>query len=388
MMLNLKVLLFLLVTIGLDEAYKSVIVQAGLCQPKMIQAAVSGVLFGSQILFAPLQAGFSDFSCRRRGLLFALIITFISLVMMFWQWAFFAVVLLLAALVKGVAGNVVPIARAALADTIKHNFRFAIGLSTSAIAIGYIFTTEMTRCLSNTAFIIILVVSLVALYVLGKLFFFDRRDLDKETKPATLWQGTKTELRLLYTNFLCDRIFLLSCLAYFFWELSFYLTFIKDVELENGFFENFSFTMCVGYLLGVILLRFTRKSDPHVLRWGYTLAVVSLLTIFVSFFVTLGLFADYAPLIAYFFYSLGFGFIVPCLFSMVSKIREPHEQGKIYGLIDSFDTVAFTIAILLDVFVMPFRVIIFLSFVFLLVGVFVYTLSRKHWKVHEEKISK
>jgi sugar phosphate permease len=47
------------------------------------------------------------------------------------------------------------------------------------------------------------------------------------------------------------------------------------------------------------------------------------------------------------FFALGFGFFVPCLFSSISKKHPMHEQGKIYGLIDSTDALGLMIAVLI-----------------------------------------
>ena len=384
--MNLKILIFLLVAIGLDDAYGSIIVLSGLEESQTIQAVLVGILYGSQIVFSPLQAGFSDFSCRRTGLLIAFCVTFVSLILLFFHVKFFYIFLLLAALIKGIGGNIIPIARASLADTVKHNFRFAIGLSTSAIAIGFIFTTILGNRLSNLYLNILLVISLVVLFLFGFKIFYDKSDKDRKDKPATLWEGAKREIYTIYNDFLKNKLFLMSGLSYYFWELSFYIVFIGDVDMENSFFKHYSLAMCLGYLSGVVLLRFIRKSDPHVLRWGYNISISSIVLVFISYFVGIKVIALYLPIISYFFYSLGFGFFVPCLFSMVSKTRALHEQGKIYGLIDAFDGAAFTTAILLDVYLKSFKITIFLSFLFLLIGVLIYNLSRNHWRPHEKKI--
>lgn len=388
MMFN-KILLLLLISIGLDEAYNSVIVESSEGQDALIKAFLSVALFGSQIIFSPLQAGFSDFSSRKRSLIFAFLITFISLLFLPFnsKSTYFIYFLFIASLLKGIGGNIVPIARAGLAESIKHNFRFAIGLSTSAIAAGYIFIKILSQHLDSFYVPVILIVTMPIILFFLIRFYLDKHDADPTDKPATFTKAMIKDMKAIYNDFLKDKIFFLSASSYYFWEVSFYLVFIKDVELRSSDFKNFSLTMCAGYLFGVVLLRFiSRWHDQHVLKLGYRISIISIILIFIAAFSGISLLNQFAPISGYFVYSLGFGFFVPCLFSMVSKIRQPHEQGKIYGLIDSVDTVAFITAMLIDVFVTDFKLIIFTSFIFLLIGTLVYNLSHKHWRLHEEKL--
>jgi len=51
----------------------------------------------------------------------------------------------------------------------------------------------------------------------------------------------------------------------------------------------------------------------------------------------------------YFVYALGAAFLAPSMLSILSKIRKPYEQGKIYGLLDSSDTIAFLAASVIDI---------------------------------------
>jgi len=125
--------------------------------------------------------------------------------------------------------------------------------------------------------------------------------------------------------------------------------------------------------------------DQHVLRFGYRISTVSVITIFIASIFGVQ-YSYYVSILAYVVFSFGYGFFIPCLFSMISKVRQPHEQGKIYGLIDSVDTIAFATALLFGVFILNFKLIMVISFLFLIIGILIYHLSKKHWSVHEEKL--
>lgn len=386
---NFKILLLLLASISLDDAYNSVIVESSGGQNSITKAFICVALFGSQIVFSSLQAGFSDFSSRKRSLIFAFLITLFALMFLPFnsKSLYFTYFLFIASLLKGIGGNIVPIARAGLAEAIKRNFRFAIGLSTSAIAVGYIFVKMLSQRLNTFSISVILITTIPIIVFVIINFYIDKHDKDPTDKPDSFLKSIKRDAKLLYTDFLRDKIFFLSASSYFFWELSFYLVFIKDVELGSGDFKNFSLAMCIGYVSGVLLLGAARGwRDQRILKLGYHISIASIAFIFIVYISGISLLKQFAPIYGFFGYSFGFGFFVPCLFSMVSRARQPHEQGKIYGLIDSTDTIAFTTALLLDIFITSFKLIIISSFIFLLIGSFVYNSSIKYWRFNEERL--
>ncbi len=98
------------------------------------------VMIVLQILAAPVQAGFSDFYCRRKSLIISLAFTSLSLIIL----VFFKsknllslFPLILVAILNGLFGNTVPLAWAALADIQKKNFRFSLALTTGAYSVAY-----------------------------------------------------------------------------------------------------------------------------------------------------------------------------------------------------------------------------------------------------------
>ena len=94
-----------------------------------------------QIVFSPIQAGYSDFYCRKKSIAISLSFSAISLLpaFLYFQHSISPLFLLfLMAIIKGVAGNNLPLAWAGIADTQNSNIRLSLGFSTSAIALGYL----------------------------------------------------------------------------------------------------------------------------------------------------------------------------------------------------------------------------------------------------------
>jgi len=116
-----------------------------------------------------------------------------------------------------------------------------------------------------------------------------------------------------------------------------------DVDLKIRAFKGLTMAMIMGYLIGVFFLwMFRRKEDQQMIKIGYTISIIALIPIFILFPFASDL--KMTIISCYFFYALGAAFLAPSLFSMLSKERKPHEQGKIYGLLDSTDAIALLIA--------------------------------------------
>ena len=104
-----------------------------------------------QILAAPLQAGFSDFYCRRKSLIVSLVFSSLSLVtLVFFKSKHLLTVfpLVIVVFMNGIFGNTIPLAWAALADVQKTNLRFSLALTTGAYSVAY-----MILALSNLFFV-------------------------------------------------------------------------------------------------------------------------------------------------------------------------------------------------------------------------------------------
>ena len=94
-----------------------------------------------QIFAAPVQAGFSDFYCRKKSLIVSLVFSCLSLIILIFfksRNLLSIVPLVFVVIVNGLLGNTIPLAWAALADSQKKNLRFSLALATGAYSLAYL----------------------------------------------------------------------------------------------------------------------------------------------------------------------------------------------------------------------------------------------------------
>lgn len=302
------------------------------------------VLFLSlQIVFAPLQAGLSDFYCRKRSIIFCLICITMS-VFISSLYTYRKDLLILSTLVFGIAGNLIPISRAGLLDLIfsHHNFRFFIGLSTVAIAMGYYLSSIFFRFFPIYFILLLILIGLIVGIAIAYFYFIDIKDTDSLTPKMEF--SLSQEVYALWNNFLKRPIFLLPLLTYFFIEIAFYEMFFDYTATSPESFLYSVILMCLGYMIGAFILRTSTRDDEVWIRIGLFCSFLSL----VLFTCTPTDTAIYLYLIFFVLFSMGYGLFIPCLFSLLSKQEPAYNQGKIYGLVDSFDAAALLIAYLIN----------------------------------------
>ena len=309
---------------------------------------VAGLLV-LQIFASPLQAGFSDYYCRKKSLIVSLSASLISLVLvlLYSQKVLpFFFILVFISLFKGVLGNTIPLSWAALADTQQKDLRFSLAMSTGSYAIGYLFLTTFNAYLTGIqANIAAILIFAILVFLCARLF----RDVRDKSKSAIRNEGTPVSFLEIYKrqkdSVLEDlkRVSTRNGLtAFLFWEVSLYSILLLLVDFEN-FNPGTTASMMIGYLAGVGILKFCKKvSDDTFIKIGSWISV---------FF--LGLYFFFYPFLkdnggmlsfCYFFYTMGNAFLCPTFLHLLSKERKPDQQGKVFGLIESADTLAFLIA--------------------------------------------
>ena len=129
-------------------------------QIPLIALVLSITMIVLQIVAAPIQAGFSDFYCRRKSLIVSLIFSCLSLVVLifFKSIGLLSLIpLVLVVFMNGMFGNTIPLAWAALADTQKKNLRFSLALTTGAYSIAYmILATSNLFVITNTFWLFVI----------------------------------------------------------------------------------------------------------------------------------------------------------------------------------------------------------------------------------------
>lgn len=343
----------LLSFIFIDETCDNYLLNAVSNHSNLIEFILYAIFLLTSIVASPIQAGYSDFYCRKKSLIISLSCSLISSVLIFLSFQNVSMPFLfifLALLLKAGLGNTLPLSWAAIADTQTKNFRFSLGLSTSAMAFGYLMLIAIKTFFENHSTFVIVILFLTLIYFCVY-FFKDIRD--KKELPSyensmknsihkfSFLASIKNEISLIVNNFLKDSRTRKALTAFFFWEVSFYSALIADIDMKIKGFNDLSLSMLIGYLIGVAYLKFSNKSDEQMIKIGYVISIASLAPILVLNYV---FDIRILMLCAYFIYSLAAAFLAPSLFSILSGERKPHEQGKIYGLIDSTDTIAFLIA--------------------------------------------
>jgi MFS family permease len=297
-----------------------------------------------QICLSPIQSGYSDFYCRKKSLLVSLFFSALSLVFAFFYFEYLpSPVFVLGAmiLIKGGLGNNLPLSWAGIADTQTADVRLSLGLSTSAIALGYLSLIVLSQFFFGKSLSIIVFSLFVVLIFICFGSFFDLRDQSEGSNREA--PSLIKDIKLLMNNFIKVQRFRKGLLTFMFWEISFYSAHMLDVDLKISNFKGLTLAMILGYLLGVVFLwRLPEKKDEEMISIGYFISIISFFPIFIFYYFI----SDVKFLIipCYFFYALGAAFLAPSLFSTLSKERRSNEQGKIYGLLDSTDTIAFLLA--------------------------------------------
>ena len=353
----------------------------------------------TQIIAAPIQSGFSDRYCRRKSLLVSLSFSMVSIIIILVSGNIYFSILsfFLIILAKGGFGNTLPMSLAGIADTKSPNTRFSMGLSTGAMAAGYLALLVFRMTLKQSILPYVLIVLFIVIIYVGVKYFIDIRDKDAKTISVSpnepKWKIALKEFRLVLEEpKLIKKEFKKprprwAIYTFLFWEISQYSIHMLNVDLQINRFSNLTTSMASGYLVGIIFLKLLHKvSDNRMIRIGY---LVSIFSVFPFYFLS-PFFNDtkIIMIVCYFFFNLGAVFLAPSLFSILARERQPHEQGKIFGLLESTDTIAFLLAsivtILYNLSKLPNIVIVSFSTMILIFSWFLF--SRFERIKHSDKI--
>lgn len=357
---SLATLMVLVLFVYADVVCENFIVIINDLQQAMTATALLIGFVILQIFFAPIQSGFSDFYGRRKSLIISLAISFIAIFFSLasTQFTYFAMIFLVVANgIKGVWGNTTPISLAAIADTQDSNQRGAFALASGMFALAYI-TLVIINFFSLNSLVLIYSVGVILLISLI-LSWFKFRDPEDDTAKLPYEKGIHTVSRLfpsllkigkkevhLIRRELQRPLTRAALGAYILWEISMYAILVSQVDFNHGNSKLFVLVMMGGYLFGVGLLwhpRYKKIKDSNILKAGFLFAFFSL----VPYFLLFKFFNNENFLLGFVYalHALGNAFLSPATFSILVKNRSAHEQGKILGLVDSADMIAFLVAI-------------------------------------------
>ena len=323
-----------------------------------------------QIFSAPIQGAISDHYCRKKSM----VVSFVAIALsqcLFFGFKFYGSGMLLAGiLVLGVLGNAEVIARALLLDKYpKYNRRGIISASFVVQMIPWAITAFLMRAgFSIEIFLWYFIISLLCV-ILGIFCVHDRRDLDRHKKFHRVlrhdWKAT--------ISFLKVKGVLIALIAYFLYESSFSLSFYyQDEVIKNRLAETMiMILMVVGFIAGTILLISLKLSDKKGVLSGLLIGIVGYVVIWV---LSLQGAALELQGVGYFILALGLGVTVPAIFTYFSLRQELHQQGKLFGILDSVHTIGemAVTAILLYAAFVPAQVMGIFTIALYLVAFFLY----------------
>lgn len=302
-----------------------------------------------QIVFSPIQAGFSDFYGRKISLVVSISFSILSLIFVYLydlHTLTYLPIIIAICVSKGILGNTVPISWAAIGDLGKtegKNLRFFFALATASYAVAYLILIFMKKTFSDIDSTLLIIILFILVLFICVRHFFDMKDPRLKniikSKNTHLFDFIKKEL-ILIKNDTKNKLNQMILLSWIFWEISIYI--ILAYFADFGSYEStfIAVSMMIGYLIGTISMKFlSHVPDSKMIRVGYIISIISL----IPYFFLYSSYGNQNSIIStcYFFHAIGNAILSPTLFSIISKNKKEHERGKIYGLVESADTIAF-----------------------------------------------
>jgi hypothetical protein len=299
------------------------------------------------IVFGPLQAGLSDFYCRRKSLIVSLIATLVgSLIFYIWYQNQKIIFLIIYILLIGIAGNVSPIAIAGFKDITKSFYVFRYFLSLYVIiyyAGGVFYNTSKMYATETVVYFSTIIIIFISIIFVSFLF----RDLiDKDLQEGKI--SFKSECLAIYHIFIKDTSFLLATISFLLAEISLYqITFRTEIS-ENLLLQYLPLELIIGSIIGAIFLKFNKSTDKYCLWMSLYLALASL--VFVFILILFGINLKPVTISVLIVFSFCLCVIYSTFISILIRKRHHHDYGKIVGVIESVDDISYFLAILIIVF--------------------------------------
>jgi hypothetical protein len=291
---------------------------------------------------SPIQGSFSDHYCRKKSLIFALfaVIAAQSLILAGVSVSGSSAVsattfflLLCGFLIDGIFGNVATIARAALVDSaFLGSIRKALGYSFALIGLPWILIFSVKLPL-EAVIAITLALNLIAL-ALVSYKFSDNRD-EKAIHPFTLKNEVSSFLKIFKS-----APFVIGVLAFLVSEIGFEFIFLYETDIVQDGQMAFIYPLFgLGFSCGSLFQSFVSislKNMKGIILLGFAASFVSILInpIFFYFQGESDLSSiDWARGASILATTSGFYF--PSIFALFSHYFKTHQQGKIFGFLES-----------------------------------------------------
>ncbi len=339
-----RIFFMVLLAILADQTVETVIVET-IAPIKVSYGSITNTYLLSTMPFALLLASWSDFHCRRKTMIFSTICLLISAIFITVFIDYNSNWIVYTALAfKGIGGNVTPVALASLATIVsRRHFTICLAIAICAYSVGiwvpiYFHSFDHLHLTAS----ILALLSVIIIFIWFRESEFDNFKFQRNT----------ANLRKFFT-FLRKDIFsiiafgasasvLLAMFGFIASEISYYQILLRGEVLHfNKFYTQIPLIMGYEYYFGTLILYFLLKnklSDSKCLITGVLLSLVAIFSTAVLGSMGIENMVIFHSLFG--FYVIGFALLTPCLFSILSKISHIDEQGKIYGFLDSFDTLS------------------------------------------------
>lgn len=292
----------------------------------------------SQIIAAPFQAAYSDHSCRKKSLTFAFMIISLCHLLLFFGFEYkLSFFLLLCVILSGLLGNVFPIALAGLMDIdyLKSTKKMMTAAMT-ALGIAWLGYEYGTKFMGLIGFFWLTTALSFICLILSHFCFQDIRDKDQLSKKRL---DLKTEFREILKIFK-EKFLLLMLKVYLLSEIVYYGLFYYHLEENTNAALLIVTTYAVGFIMGNIIVNFSRFSLRTGVILGFSLSLFSILFLLVTSFFFQYKFTIFTYIILETLFSLGYGIFDPCFYSFIGRKMSTHKRGRAFGLVDSSDNLS------------------------------------------------
>ena len=340
------------------------------------------ITFALQAVFSPLQGAVSDHYCRKKSLLVSFIAIAISQLIIFYSFKIGVQLLIYGIILNGVLGNGEVLARAALIDVYySANRRKVIGWGFIAKMVPFALTgvVLLTGYYSETIFLYYFWVTLFCVLLIA-FMFKDRRDLAPRRKiHHVILEDLKIGL-----GFLKNKSFYLGFLGLFFFELAYDFSFYyQDAAVSRRFVEaQMVIFFSLGFIVGTLSLFQLKISNKKAIILGLILGIAGH---GFSTVISLAKTTWMQQSLGFFIFQFGAGICFTGIFSFFSKCELPHKQGKLFGLMDSIQTLGEMSAagILLYAVALTIKIIGLITIGFFAIAIYLFVkhigaVSRKH----------
>lgn len=332
--------------IVIDESVDNILIEAIIPLSNQYSWLTDSFVVAS-LPFALFLGGWSDFHCRRKTIIFALFSILISIVMLVFynmflhNWMAFT-----SLIIKAIGGNAIPIALAAILDVMPHKkFRSSLAIAICGYSVGSWVPIYFRSHLGDLTIIISIstFVSLILVFLWFKDYEFDGIKLSRNQPNLRQFLFfIRKEIKQIFL-FVITPLIALFYLGFIFNEMSFYQILLRGEFLQKDNYYAFASIILGGaYYFGTLILFILERfhfNDLFNIKLGLFISFLSIL--FITFLNFINVQNEIFYIILIGFFSIGFALITPSIFAFFSHTRKEEEQGKIYGLLDSTDSVAF-----------------------------------------------